>query len=257
MRIRRSHAITMAMLAFVISIATSGGLLASPALAASTPACTFNGSTFPIVEALTPGATVQVDCTGLPAFHPYLLFETSLLIAVDPSTAGLLSGSLTPTALLGALSALPLINTSALSFPISDASGNLDYAYKTPTNQAPDPNASCPPSTEEFNSGLIGCALALVDLTTASAVGAGTAILQYQGEATFPPGPTLSIKPKKVTPGETVNAKDAKGATTYWWLSTLSELEGLLGASGPEPTVSAKFREDRHPELADGHSGDI
>lgn len=234
---------SLALLAFLVSIATGGAYVAAapPASAASAPACTFNGSSFPIVEDLTPGATVQVDCTGLPALHPYLLFETSLLIAVDPATASLLSGTLSPTELIGALSALPLINASALSFPVSDASGNLDYAYKTPTTEAPDPNASCPPSTEEFNSGLIGCALALVDLTTTSAVGAGSAILQYSGETTFPPSPTLMIKPKSVTPGQTVEAKDAKGATTYWWLATLSELEGLLGSSGPPPMASAKF----------------
>jgi hypothetical protein len=233
----------LASLALVVSIAAGGASVATatPASAASTPACTFNGADFPIVGGLTPGATVQVDCTGLPALHPYLLFETSLLIAVDPATASLLSGSLSPTTFLGALSAVPLINVAAFSFPYSDASGNLDYAYKTPTTQAPDPNASCPPSTEEFDSGLIGCALALVDLTTASAVSAGSAVLQYQGEQLLPPGPTLAVKPKSVSPGQTARAKDAKGATTYWWLATLAELEGLLGASGPPPTASAHF----------------
>ena len=239
---RRNRLVCTAALALLMPIAAGGALLATaaPASAASTPACTFNGAAFPIVEDLTPGATVQVDCTGLPALHPYLLFETSLLIAVDPSTASLLNGSLSSSELIAALSVLPLINTSALTFPVSDASGNLDYAYKTPTTQAPDPNASCPPSTEEFNSGLIGCALALVDLETTTAVGAGSAILQYQGETTFPPSPTLMIKPKTASPGQTVKAKDAKGATTYWWLGTFAELEGLLGASGPPPAASAK-----------------
>lgn len=257
-RLRRHSAITMALLALMISIATISTSLAtvstasasaaspsaaspSAAAKASTPACTFNASSFPIVEDLTPGATVQVDCTGLPALHPYLLFETSLLIGIDPATASLLSGGLSPTELLGVLSALPLLNTSAFSFPFSDLSGNLDYAYKTPTTQAPDPNASCPPNTQEFNSGLIGCALALVDLTTATAVGAGSAILQYHGETTFPPSPTVMIKPKTVSPGQTVKAKDVNGATTYWWLATLSKLEGLLGSSGPPPVASAKF----------------
>lgn len=240
---RRNRLVCAAAIALLMPIVAGGALLATtaPASAASTPACTFNGSSFPIVEALTPGATVQVDCTGLPALHPYLLFETSLLIAVDPSTASLLSGSLSASELIGALSVLPLISAAALSFPVSDASGNLDYAYKTPTTQAPDPNASCPPSTEEFNSGLIGCALALVDLETTTAVGAGSAILQYQGETTFPPSPTLMIKPKTASPGQTVKAQDAKGATTYWWLGTFAELEGLLGASGPPPAASARM----------------
>jgi hypothetical protein len=191
---------------------------------------------------MTPGGKVQIDCTGLPALHPYLLLEVSLVIGIDPSTAGLLSGAVSPSLLLSVLSALPIINPSALSVTASDESGNLDYSYTTPTTQAPDPNASCPPSQEEFNSGLIGCALALVDLTTASAVGAGSAIIEYQGFPLFPPGPTLAIHPKKVSPGQTVKIKDAKGATTYWWLATLSSLEGLLGGSSAPPTVSVKIQ---------------
>ena len=48
------------------------------------------------------------------------------MIAIDPSTASLLSGTLSPTELIAVLSALPLINVSALTFPFSDGSSNLD-----------------------------------------------------------------------------------------------------------------------------------
>ena len=235
--LRRRGRFSLVLASFLVSIAAGGAFVAAApaASAASTPACTFNGNSLPIVGGLTPGATVQVDCTGLPALHPYLLFETSLLIAIDPSTASLLSGTLSPTELIGALSALPLINTSALSFPLSDASGNLDYAYKTPTTQAPDPNASCPPSTEEFNSGLIGCALALVDLTTATEVPAGSALLEYSGFPFFPPNPTLAVSPTDVSVGQTVTVSDKPGATTFWWLATLASLEGDLGGTPPPP----------------------
>ena len=78
-----------------------------------------------------------------------------------------------------------------------------------------------------------------VHLTTTSAVGAGSAVLQYQGEPLRPPPPTVTIKPQERDSGSTVKAKDSKGATTYWWLATLAKLEGLLGASGPAPTASA------------------
>jgi hypothetical protein len=212
------------------SVATAGA-----AAAATSPSCTFNGGTFPIVTGVTPGSTVQVDCTGLPAYHPYLLLETSLVIAIDPSTSALLSGTVSPSLLIAVLSALPQINPAALDVTVSDGSGNLSVAYKTPTTQPLDPNASCPPSTEEFNSGLIGCALALVDLTTATEVGAGSALLEYSGFPLFPPNPTMAVSPKRVGVGQAVTVSDKPGATTYWWLATLADLEGDLGGSPPPP----------------------
>src|SRR5580698_1343474 len=164
--LRGWRAISVVSLATVLSIvaASASVATAAPAAAASTPACTFNGGNFPIVTGVTEGGTVQVDCTGLPATHPYLLLEISLVVALDPSTSALLSGTVSPSLLLSVLSASPMINPAALEVTTSDSSGNLDYAYKTPTTQPVDPNASCAPSTEEYNSGLIGCALALVDL---------------------------------------------------------------------------------------------
>lgn len=236
----------MSLLALLISIGAVGASVATAGAAAAataTPACTFNGINFPIVTGVTAGSTVQVDCTGLPDLHPYLLLETSLVIALDPSTAALLSGTVSPSLLLSVLSAVPQINPDALAVTASDDSGNLSYSFKTPTTQALDPNASCPPSTEEFNSGLIGCALALVDLTTATEVGAGSALLEYQGFPFFPPNPTLAVSPKKVSIGSTVTVSDQPGATTYWWLATLAELEGDLGGPAPPPpSVVVNFK---------------
>ncbi len=186
---------------------------------------------------------MQFDCTGLPAYHPYLLLETSLVIAIDPSTSALLSGTVSPSLLLAVLSALPQINPAALDVTASDGSGNLSVSFKTPTTQALDPNASCPPSTEEFNSGLIGCALALVDLTTATEVSAGSAILEYAGFPILPPNPTLALSSKDVSVGQTVTVSDKPGATTYWWLATLASLEGDLGGTPPPPpSVVVNFK---------------
>ncbi len=202
--LRKWRTLCAVSVAFVISM---GGIAASAATAgaaaaSSGPACTFNGSRFPIVTGVTPGSTVQFDCTGLPATSPVPLLEISLVIAIDPSTSALLSGTVSPEpAVVGSLG-LPQINPSALALTASDGSGNLSYSYKTPTNQALDPNASCPPSQEEFNSGLIGCALALVDLTTATEVPAGSALLEYSGFPFFPPNPTLAVSPKDASVGQ-------------------------------------------------------
>jgi hypothetical protein len=240
--LRRWHALPLACIALLVPILTTSTIGATAAAAASTPACTFNGSTLPLVTGVTEGGTVQVDCSGLPALHPYILLETSLVLAIDPSTAALLSGTVSPSTLLAVLAALPIINVSGIKFVFSDLSGNLDYSYQTPTNQAPDPNASCPPSTEEINSGLIGCALALVDLTTATEVSAGSALLEYQGSPLLPPSPTLALTPTHVSPGQVVTVHDKKGATTYWWLATLAGLASDLGGPPPPPpTITVKI----------------
>jgi hypothetical protein len=233
---RKLFVLPLFALAIAIPLLTSGfiagvGTSAAAADTPSGPSCTFDNSTLPIVTGVTKGGSVTIACTGLPDSTPFLLFETSLVIALDPQTAALLSGTVSPSLLISVLSALPMINPASFSFPISDSNGNLDYTYKTPTSQPLDPNASCPPSREEYNSGLIGCALALVDLTNASEVGAGSALLEYKGFKFFPPDGTLALKPKTPAPGGVVKVADAPGATTYWWLATLAVLEGDLGGA--------------------------
>lgn len=217
---------------------------AAPAGAATTgPACTFNGSTLPILTGVSTGKVIDISCTGLSALHPYLLAETSLLAGIDPKAEAALSGGLTSlSGLLGALDALKEINMGALAFPISNLKGDLNYKWTVPSSQPLDPNASCPPSTQEFNAGLIGCALAMIDLTSFKPVGAGSALMQWTTEkSTFPPGPTLALSAKKGTPGQTVSVSEVSGHTSYWWVSTLAALEGLLGGSSSPPTVSVTF----------------
>jgi hypothetical protein len=240
--LRRWHSVPLACIALLVPVLATGAFGATPVAAASTAAaCTFNGSTLPLAAGVTEGGNVQVDCTGLEALHPYLLLETSLVVALDPATASLLSGTISPGTLLSVLAAIPMINLSAIKFAWSNLSGDLDYTYTTPTNQALDPNASCPPSTQEINSGLIGCGLALVNLTTAAEVPGAGALLEYKGDPFLPPPPTLAVSPKHVSPGQTVTVSDAKGATTYWWLATLASLAGDLGGTTPPPpTITVK-----------------
>ena len=56
-----------------------------------------------------------MDCTGLPALHPYLVMETSLLLGIDPNASALLTGNIASlSGLLSLLDALPEINPAAL-----------------------------------------------------------------------------------------------------------------------------------------------
>jgi hypothetical protein len=214
--------------------------------ATATPACTFDGSSTPIVQEVSAGSKVAIVCTGLPALRPYLFLQASLLIGIDPKAAALLSGgSLGVSTLEGALAALPEIDAASFNVLVANISGDLTFNYTVPTFQPTDPNASCPPSTQEFNAGLIGCAIAMVDLTTQKPLAAGSGVLEYKGFSLLPPSPTLALSTKKSTSGATVTVADAPGHTTYWWVATLASLEALLSGGGtPAETVAVNF--ERH-----------
>ncbi len=248
-RIRNVVAMAAALVALISFLAWGAeGLVPAPAGAATpTPHCTFNGGSLPIVTGASAGEKVVVACTGLPPLHPYLMMETSLLLGIDPAAAPLLSGKIVSLpGLMALLASLPEINIGALSFPVSDLSGDLNVDYVLPRSQAPDPNASCPPTAKQINAGLIGCALATIDLTSFTPVGAASAVLEYQGDPVFPPNPTLALSSTTAVPDQTVAVGDAPGATTYWWLSTLVALEGLLGGGIPTaPTVTLRLTSSR------------
>ena len=137
------------------------------------------------------------------------------------------------------LSALPEIDLASEALPISDLSGNLNLTWTVPTFQPLDPNASCPPTQQEANSGLIGCAVAMIDLTSFKPVAAGSGVFEYSGFPFLPPNPTLALSTSTAVPNQPVSVSDAPGATTYWWLSTLAALEAALGGgAGSPPTVT-------------------
>jgi hypothetical protein len=231
--------------ALVTCLVTIGGVAAtgSPAAAAAGPACKFTGPAIgALVINVTAGESINVDCKGFPANHPYLLIETSLLVAIDPAAAPLLQGQTTSLpGLLALISALPEMNALSVAFPTSNSSGVLNTNYTVPTSQPLDPNATCPPTTEELNSGLIGCAVAMIDLESFKPVTEGTFVLNYKGQPYFPPDPTLALGSAIAKKGQWLSVSDAPGAKTYWWLATLvslyANLAGTGGSSGPIPVV--------------------
>jgi hypothetical protein len=192
------------------------------------------------------GNKIAIRCTGLPSLHPYLFVGTSLLLGIDPAAAPLLSGQVVSVpGLLALLAALPEIDLASEAFPISDLSGNLNLTWTVPTFQPLDPNAGCPPTQQEVNSGLIGCAVAMIDLTSIKPVAAGSAVLEYSGFPFLPPNPTLALSASTANPNQTVSVSDAPGASTYWWLPTLAALEGALGGAISPPTVRVTLVDPR------------
>lgn len=235
---RLTLALGLACGSFAAVAATTG----SAAGATTGPVCHIPGELFgnPIVTNVHAGETINMLCTGLPANTEFLFLDTSLLIAIDPGAQALLSGNLTGgglTGLLSAIQALPEINAASLAVATSGSTGNLTESYTLPTLNAADPNAVCPPTTIEYNSGLIGCAVAMLNATTQKVVSAGTFLTVYAGMNLFPPNPTLGLTPVQPAIGQAVHVSDAFGATTYWWLATLATLEGeLSGGTGNTPS---------------------
>jgi hypothetical protein len=240
----------IALLGGTVGMSTGAPQVAGAA-SVSSPACTFNKSTFPILLNATAGEKVAVSCTGLGVLHPYLLMETSLLLAIDPAAKPLLTGQIVSLpGLLSLLQSLPEVNAAALTFPVSDLSGDLDTTYTLPTSHAADPNAVCPPTTAQINAGLPGCGLTMIDLTSFTPVAAGSVLVEYAGDPLLPPNPTLVGSTTKASPGATVSVGDAPGATTYWWLSTLSSLDALLGGGTPPvPVITVTFQHGRSPAV--------
>jgi hypothetical protein len=193
------------------------------------------------------GSKIAISCKGLPPLHPYLFVGTSLLLGIDPAAAPLLSGQIVSLpGLLALLSALPEIDLASEALPISDLSGNLNLTWTVPAFQPLDPNASCPPTQQEANSGLIGCAVAMIDLTSFKPVAAGSGVFEYSGFPFLPPNPTLALSTTTAVPNQTVSVSDALGATTYWWLSTLAALGAALGGgAGSPPTVTVTLVDPR------------
>ncbi len=231
--------------------ATARAVAAEPRAATAAPACTFNGSALPLVTGVSAGDNIAISCSGLPALHPYLVVGTSLLLGIDPAARPLLSGQVVSLAGLTALlSALKEIDLASEALPISDLSGNLSLDWTVPTFQPLDPNAACPPPQEQFNSGLIGCAVAMIDLTSFKPVAAGSAVFEYSGFPLLPPNPTLSLSASTAAPDQTVSVRDAAGASTYWWVSTLAALQaGLSGGSSSAPTVTVTVADPKGKQV--------
>ena len=169
--------------AALLPAATPGGVAAA---ASPGPQCTFNGGSLPLLTGVSAGSKIAISCTGLPALHPYLLVGTSLVLPLDPAAAPLFSGQIVSLAgLMSLLSALKEIDLASAATVTSSLSGDLSTTWTVPTFQALDPNASCPPTQQEFNSGLLGCALAMRrGRTPLDAV--ASRILNL--ESNFPPG---------------------------------------------------------------------
>jgi len=190
-------------------------LTAAPAAATpvppSTSSCTYNGSPSAVTGAAA-GTSVTIVCTGLPAAATVAAAQASPLAGVaSPSNAG--SGFAdTGHVVLGTTDATGAITLTFVVHATGDATNPF-----TPGNA--DPNATCPPSQAQINSGLVGCAIAVANVATQSALNTATVVF---ASSAAPASPTLALSPNaNVFPGNALTASDA-AATGHWWGAPLT-----------------------------------
>jgi hypothetical protein len=222
----------------------------SAGASASTPSCSFDNGSLPLVTGITAGSSVSVSCTGEQPNQLVAVAQASLLIGLIPGVGSLFGGSAgDQSKLLSLLKGLPSelaalgeITPSSLHFVTTDSAGNLDYTYVVPPFWALDHNASCPPSPQQFAEGVIGCALVLIDVNTVGLLPGGYALLSWESNllsaVPLTQKPTVAVSPTAAAPGSTVSLSDVPGATTYWWLATLAYLEGILSGGAAAPTLT-------------------
>lgn len=186
--------------AVVMMLATVG--VAGPAAAGSpqTATCSFNGvQSSRLVSGISPGSTITILCSGLPANTLVVVAQGSELSALLPST-----------------DELDEFDTSAMLAETTSSTGTVNATFTVPeTFEADDPKAQCPPTQTQQNAGMIGCTVFVGDL---SGPHYGDVLIQYSSEA-GPQSPTLTLSATNVEPGQTISMSGGPGTGSdgQWW----------------------------------------
>ncbi len=94
------------------------------------------------------------------------------------------------------------------------------------TFTASDANAQCPPTQNQINAGIFGCAVAVANSSEAEIAG-GEYLLQYASQTTAPAAPTITAQPTSGSANSLINVTDASGATGYWWGDAIQAVQAL------------------------------
>jgi hypothetical protein len=197
--------------------------------AASTTGCTFDHlAGIATIKGIAPGATVNISCTET-AGGTYYAAQASLLgdIVVSPATDTGEADLATLTKLTEVGGATGTTYTAAFTVPNPFTTG-------TPPT---DPNAVCPVSAGQFNGGIVGCVIAVVDATLHPVTDAD-AILYYSSQTKSPSAPTVALPPGAVSLGEHITFSDIAGAcplnptasSRCWWGDAFSTSSTSLGS---------------------------
>ncbi|MGO9558160.1 MAG: beta strand repeat-containing protein [Acidimicrobiales bacterium] len=208
----------MVAVAAPVATATAGG--------APSVACTFDGKAGPAsITGVVPGTTsFAIVCTGTPKLG---------LAAIMASPLG---GVVIPPA-----SATNEADISSLTSVKQTSPGTYKGTFHVPASfSASDTNAVCPPSVGQFNAGLVGCPVAVINTANLTPFPNEEAILETTAQKTPPKSPTVATASSTVTAGEHITFADATGAcpdnptaaSQCWWG------DGLAASSTSAKTLS-------------------
>jgi hypothetical protein len=211
-------------------VAATAPVALEAAGAQSTISCTFNGKAAPAaLTGIVPGKTsIALVCTG----------KSGLEVASIMASP------------LGGIVISPASNTNetdiaALTSLKESPAGTYKASFLVPARfSATDRNAVCPPSVGQFNAGLVGCALAVINLATLSQFPGQEAVLETTKQTHAPNSPTLRTATSSATPGEAITFSDATGAcpskptaaSECWWGDALAS--SSTSASSPALKVT-------------------
>ncbi|MGO8875383.1 MAG: IPT/TIG domain-containing protein [Acidimicrobiales bacterium] len=200
---------TMAAISVPVAIGVAAGAPASVT-------CTFDGKRAPApLTGIVPGSTsIAISCHGTAGL--------SLASAMASPLAGIVIPPATTTGEGDVATLTPLTQSPA---------GTYKAKFAVPSSfTASDPNAVCPPSPGQFNAGLVGCAVAVINTSTLSPVAGQEAVLETTKQTKPPNPPTLASSATFVVPSEHITFADSTGAcppnptaaSQCWWGDALA-----------------------------------
>jgi hypothetical protein len=237
-------------LSALLASAVVGGTLAiaTPVAVAShrgapSETCTFAGKSAPApLTGVVPGkTTIAIVCKGSPGLGVAAIMASALGgIVIAPATA-------TNEADIATLTGLK-----------ESPAGTYKASFKVPPKfSATDPNAVCPPSPGQFNAGIVGCAVAVINTATLTPFPGQEAILETTAQTKSPHSPTLAPSASSVTAGEHITFSDASKAcpnnptasSQCWWG------DGLMASSTSAKTLTVRLNGKSVPGAVASVSG--
>ncbi len=173
-----------------------------------------------LIAGVVPGTTqIKLDCNA--SSGAAIAAEASLL-------AGLSASNVVPTTEADT-SSLGTFTASATDTgcPAGTAGSCTVATFAVPaTFTASDANAKCPPTQDQINAGIFGCAVAVANSSEAEIAG-GEYLLQYASQTTAPASPTIAAQPTSGSANSLIDVTDAPGATGYWWGDAIQAVQAL------------------------------
>jgi hypothetical protein len=178
-----------------------------------------------LIAGVVAGTTqIKFDCNT--SSGAAVVAEASLLAAIGSSNV--LPTAEADTTSLGTFTA----SATDTNCPAGTAGSCTIATFAVPATftAAGDKNAQCPPSQDQINAGIFGCAVAVANSSEAEIPG-GEYLIQYANQTTAPAAPTIAAQPTSGSAGSLINVFDAPGATSYWWGDAVQAVQALDAGS--------------------------